>query len=113
MLALLKAAKPRPGIHCCCSSRALDQHQHASRAWWAKASAAAETCWGCWQEIDYELEGRNAERFKNNFAKTPWIKVPRIYWSCTSTKVLPSQPPTPQPHAAGRTPQPCGMHAAL
>ena len=38
------------------------------------------------QEIDYELEGQNADRFRRNFAGTPWVKVPRVYWPQTSTK---------------------------
>lgn len=38
------------------------------------------------QEIDYELEGRNADRFRGNFAKVPWVKVPRVYWGQTSMK---------------------------
>jgi hypothetical protein len=29
----------------------------------------------CVQEIDYEMEGQNADRFRKNFADTPWIKV--------------------------------------
>ena len=39
------------------------------------------------QEIDYELEGRNADRFRRNFAGTSWVKVPRVYWPQTSMKV--------------------------
>jgi hypothetical protein len=27
------------------------------------------------QEIDYELEGQNADKFRVNFQNTPWIKV--------------------------------------
>ena len=27
------------------------------------------------QEIDYKLEGQNADRFRRNFADSPWIKV--------------------------------------
>lgn len=27
------------------------------------------------QEIDYKLEGQNADRFRRNFADQPWIKV--------------------------------------
>ena len=92
-------------MRCCCSRRALAWYQLASSAWRAEVSALADGGWGCWQEIDYELEGRNAERFKNNFAKTPWVKVPRIYWSCTSTKVLPA-------HAGLITPL-CGAPVAL
>ena len=34
------------------------------------------------------MEGKNADRFRKNFGKTPWIRVPRIYWNQTSSQVL-------------------------
>ena len=38
--------------------------------------AAAVLMWGSGeQEIDYKLEGQNADRFRRNFADSPWIKV--------------------------------------
>jgi len=40
------------------------------------------------EEIDYINEGRNAEKFANNFRGDPTIKVPTIYWQYTSTHVL-------------------------
>ncbi len=40
------------------------------------------------EEIDYENEGRNAERFASNFKDCPYVKVPRIYWAFTSKHVL-------------------------
>lgn len=40
------------------------------------------------EEIDYINEGRNAEKFATNFREDPQIKVPRIYWRYTSTRVL-------------------------
>ena len=40
------------------------------------------------QEIDYVLEGQNADRFRTNFASTPWVKVPAIVWPLTSERVL-------------------------
>ena len=39
------------------------------------------------QEIDYKLEGQNADRFRTNFASTPWIKVPRVLWAYTAEQV--------------------------
>ncbi|MGB0560448.1 MAG: ABC1 kinase family protein, partial [Spirulinaceae cyanobacterium] len=39
-------------------------------------------------EIDYIHEGKNAERFKTNFQDFPHIRVPKVYWRYTSTKVL-------------------------
>ncbi|WP_233501329.1 ABC1 kinase family protein [Acaryochloris thomasi] len=40
------------------------------------------------EEIDYLNEGRNAERFADNFAAYPDVKVPKIYWEYTSQRVL-------------------------
>ncbi len=40
------------------------------------------------EEIDYINEGRNAERFADNFAEYPDVKVPKIYWDYTSQRVL-------------------------
>lgn len=40
------------------------------------------------EEIDYENEGRNAERFAKNFATDPTVKVPLIYWKYSSVHVL-------------------------
>src|SRR5204863_1191021 len=40
------------------------------------------------QELDYRLEGRNAETFRRNFAGHPHVRVPRVYWSYTRTRVL-------------------------
>ena len=50
------------------------------------------------QEIDYKLEGENADRFRTNFAGTPWIKVPRVLWEFTAEQVgltYCSHPPAP------------------
>jgi predicted unusual protein kinase regulating ubiquinone biosynthesis (AarF/ABC1/UbiB family) len=40
------------------------------------------------EEMDYAQEGRNAERFRDNFKTWQNIYVPTIYWSHTSKKVL-------------------------
>jgi predicted unusual protein kinase regulating ubiquinone biosynthesis (AarF/ABC1/UbiB family) len=40
------------------------------------------------EEIDYENEGRNAEKFATNFQDDPTIKVPAIYWRYTAQTVL-------------------------
>lgn len=40
------------------------------------------------EEMDYAAEGRNAERFTDNFKEWTNIHVPRIYWSATTSKVL-------------------------
>ncbi|QXE26310.1 ABC-1 [Richelia sinica FACHB-800] len=40
------------------------------------------------EEIDYINEGRNAEKFANNFRDDPQVKVPKIYWSFSSGRIL-------------------------
>ncbi len=40
------------------------------------------------QELDYRLEGRNAEAFHVNFAGHPHVAVPRVYWSYSRARVL-------------------------
>lgn len=40
------------------------------------------------EEIDYLNEGRNAEKFAENFRQDPTIKVPEIYWNYSSVRVL-------------------------
>jgi ubiquinone biosynthesis protein len=40
------------------------------------------------KELDYRLEGRNAQTFHHNFAAEPHIHVPKVYWSYTRTRVL-------------------------
>lgn len=40
------------------------------------------------EEMDYVAEGRNAERFRTHFANWENIKVPKIYWNATTSKVL-------------------------
>jgi predicted unusual protein kinase regulating ubiquinone biosynthesis (AarF/ABC1/UbiB family) len=39
-------------------------------------------------ELDYIKEGRNADRFRYNFRTWRAVRVPRIFWSHTSTHVL-------------------------
>jgi ubiquinone biosynthesis protein len=40
------------------------------------------------QELDYRLEARNAESFRRNFAGSPHVRVPKVYWTYTSNRVL-------------------------
>jgi predicted unusual protein kinase regulating ubiquinone biosynthesis (AarF/ABC1/UbiB family) len=40
------------------------------------------------EEMDYVKEGRNADRFRYNFRTWRAVRVPKIYWSHTSTRVL-------------------------
>jgi ubiquinone biosynthesis protein len=39
-------------------------------------------------ELDYELEGRNAERFAANFADDQQVQIPRVYWETTTADVI-------------------------
>eukprot|EP00611_Tribonema_gayanum_P024301 TRINITY_DN5331_c1_g1_i3.p1 TRINITY_DN5331_c1_g1~~TRINITY_DN5331_c1_g1_i3.p1 ORF type:complete len:758 (-),score=347.01 TRINITY_DN5331_c1_g1_i3:727-3000(-) len=41
-----------------------------------------------YQEIDYMQEAANAQRFKENFAETSWVKVPDIEWDLSTERVL-------------------------
>jgi ubiquinone biosynthesis protein len=40
------------------------------------------------QELDYRLEGRNAQTFHHNFAANPHVRVPKVYWQYTRARVL-------------------------
>ena len=40
------------------------------------------------QELDYRLEARNADTFHKNFAGHPKVRVPRVYWTYTRSRVL-------------------------
>jgi ubiquinone biosynthesis protein len=40
------------------------------------------------QELDYRNEARNAEQFHRNFAGHPHVRVPRVYWTYSSARVL-------------------------
>ncbi|AMW29104.1 ABC1 kinase family protein [Arthrospira platensis] len=41
-----------------------------------------------YQEIDYIKEGKNADRFRDNFENYSGIIVPKVYWEYTTHKVL-------------------------
>jgi ubiquinone biosynthesis protein len=43
---------------------------------------------GIRQELDYRLEGRNAEQLHRNFAGHPHVRIPRVYWTYTRARVL-------------------------
>ena len=40
------------------------------------------------RELDYILEARNADRFLSNFRTHEAVRIPRVYWRYTSTRVL-------------------------
>jgi len=39
-------------------------------------------------ELDYRREGRNADRFRENFADEPALYIPQVYWETTTRRVL-------------------------
>jgi len=39
-------------------------------------------------ELDYLQEGRSAERIATNFADSPDVTIPRVFWETTTTRVL-------------------------
>lgn len=39
-------------------------------------------------ELDYLAEGRNAERFAENFATDSGVHIPKVYWETTTSRVL-------------------------
>jgi predicted unusual protein kinase regulating ubiquinone biosynthesis (AarF/ABC1/UbiB family) len=41
-----------------------------------------------YQEIDYVQEGKNSDRFRENFNGYPDVIVPKVYWQYTTTKIL-------------------------
>jgi predicted unusual protein kinase regulating ubiquinone biosynthesis (AarF/ABC1/UbiB family) len=40
------------------------------------------------EEMDYAAEGKNAERFRENFKNWTNVYVPKIFWNATTSKVL-------------------------
>jgi predicted unusual protein kinase regulating ubiquinone biosynthesis (AarF/ABC1/UbiB family) len=40
------------------------------------------------EEMDYAQEGRNADRFRHNFREWRAVRVPKVYWSHTTARVL-------------------------
>jgi ubiquinone biosynthesis protein len=40
------------------------------------------------QELDYRMEARNAEQFHRDFAGHPHVRVPRVYWDYSRSRVL-------------------------
>lgn len=39
-------------------------------------------------ELDYHREGRNADRFRDNFANESFLYLPRVYWEFSTRRVL-------------------------
>ncbi|MFN2189631.1 MAG: ABC1 kinase family protein, partial [Candidatus Promineifilaceae bacterium] len=39
-------------------------------------------------ELDYEREGRNADRFRENFESEEFLYIPKVYWEYTTRRVM-------------------------
>ncbi|HET9016179.1 MAG TPA: AarF/ABC1/UbiB kinase family protein [Thermomicrobiaceae bacterium] len=44
--------------------------------------------WTLRSELDYLREGRNAEQFRHDFADSPDVVIPRVFWDRTTTRVI-------------------------
>jgi predicted unusual protein kinase regulating ubiquinone biosynthesis (AarF/ABC1/UbiB family) len=85
----------RPGL---ADSIALDLHVVRTLAIWAQTnfkqirsnlvSIVDEFAERIFEEMDYENEGRNAEKFAELYGGMPDIYVPSIYWQYTGRRVL-------------------------
>ena len=53
-----------------------------------RASSSTSSRRSIRQELDYRSEGRNAERFRRDWAGDPHVQVPLVYWSYTRERVL-------------------------
>ncbi len=40
------------------------------------------------EELDYQREGRNADKFRVNFENESFIHVPRVYWEYTTRRIM-------------------------
>ncbi|HIJ88613.1 MAG TPA: ubiquinone biosynthesis protein UbiB [Desulfuromonadales bacterium] len=40
------------------------------------------------REMDFSREAHTIEKFRDNFAKTPWMYFPKVYWGQTSKAIL-------------------------
>jgi ubiquinone biosynthesis protein len=52
------------------------------------ADLAEEFAYALRTELDFRREGRNADRFRENFAQEENLYVPQIYWDYTTVRVL-------------------------
>ena len=86
----------RPNIHAVIETDLdilQDLANRASRRWSAAANynlrgLVSEFAVSLRRELDYVLEGRNAERFAANFAANSDVHIPQVFWSTSTSKVL-------------------------
>lgn len=66
----------------------LAQRQSSLARQYDFLAIAEEFAWTLRSELDYEREGRNADVFRAQFAETPHVAIPKIYWELTTRRVL-------------------------
>jgi ubiquinone biosynthesis protein len=49
---------------------------------------AEDFCYTLLNELDYQREGRNADRFRKNFSGEPHIFIPKVFWEFSTRQVL-------------------------
>ncbi len=52
------------------------------------ADVVSEFAFTLRNELDYRREGRNADRFRANFAREPYLYIPKVHWQHTTRRVL-------------------------
>lgn len=68
-------------------AKIMDDHFYKNKAY-SFQDIVEEFHYRIKRELDYTLEGKNAERFANNFEKEEKFHIPKIYWSLSNKKVL-------------------------
>jgi ubiquinone biosynthesis protein len=66
----------------------LAQERTSIGARYEVAELAEEFSTSLRTELDFRREGRNAERFRQNFAKEKFLHVPKVYWDYSTNRVL-------------------------
>lgn len=66
----------------------LAQERTALGDYYNLVDLAEEFAYSLRAELDYRREGRNADRFKANFAGESHLYVPQVYWQFTTRRVL-------------------------
>lgn len=67
---------------------ALAQRRTAWGEYYDVLSLAHEYADTLWEEQNYEQEGHNMDRFRENFARERYVCVPQVHWELTTRRVL-------------------------
>lgn len=70
-----------------CIARLLHRHVAESRPY-DPVGLVEEFAETITRELDFRREGRNADRFRDNFRDDPSVCVPRIFWELSGNRVL-------------------------